>query len=149
MRRSRILAAGALALALVVPGVATATTPQPVTFYGTFTEGSNLGTFYGAPAPLCASGTTTDVAGLAAGFQSGTRLQLLVAKEFACAGSDDTFTLLLQVHIRFPPDEANRFTWTVLDGTGAFANLHGRGTGSAVPTATGGVDTYVGSIHLD
>jgi hypothetical protein len=149
MRRSMTLAVGALALALVAPGVATATAPQPVSFNGTFTENSDVGTFYGAPAPLCPSGTTKDVAGLAAGFQSGSGIQLLVAKEFDCATTDDTFTLLLQVHIEFAPEYTNRFTWTVLDGTGAFARLHGRGTGSAVPTSTGGIDTYVGTIHLD
>lgn len=148
-RRTRLIASGTMALVLTIAmvGSASATPPQAVTFTGTFTEGSPIGTF-DASAPLCDGGSTLDIAGLAAGYQSQFRMQLVVAKQFTCT-EEDTFTLLLQVHLTFAPEYTNHFTWTVLRGTGAFADLHGTGTGSAVPTATGGTDTYVGRIHFD
>jgi hypothetical protein len=148
MRRFGIVMAGLLALALLLPGLAAASPPQTVSFTGTFTEGSSAGTFYDAEAPLCASGTTEDLAGVAGGFQSGKHLQLVVLKEFTCAGGDDTFTLLLQVHIQFDPYE-NHFTWVVMGGTGDFADLHGQGTGTSEPTLTGGIDAYEGAVHID
>jgi hypothetical protein len=153
MRRRR-LHATALAVALVaafsVTGVASATPPTAVTITGTFTEATDEGTFYGATAPLCAEGTTVDLAGLAGGFQSNRLIQLLVLKEFTCADGSGTFTMLLRVHITFVPEFDNTFTWTVVGGTGNWTTLRGSGSGSAVEEfGVGGTDTYVGAVHLD
>jgi hypothetical protein len=148
-RRTTVIAAGALALAILLPGAAAATPPEPVSITGTFTSDAFMGTFYDASAPLCPAGTTEDTWGVAGGYQSGWQVQLLVVKEFTCADQSGTFTLRLQVHIRFVPEYSNRFTWTVVDGTGDYATLRGTGTGYAVPTATGGVDHYTGAMHLD
>jgi len=139
----------ALALALVLPAAALAGPPAPVTFHGTFVEGAGTGTFYDFPDPACPSGTTQDLFKHGAGFQSGQKVQLLLDKVFTCAGSGDTFTLQLAVHILIGPVYGNRFTWTVVDGTGHFASLHGAGTGSAVATPTGGIDTYVGQLFIN
>ncbi len=147
----RILRITLLTVAVAVgslAGAATAaaTTPQPVTFQGTTTTPSGSFT---ATEPLCASGSTLDVRGVAGGFESGTRLEVLVTKQFTCDGTGDTFTLLIRAHITFQPDYSDRFTWTIVGGTGAFERLHGTGSGSAVQTETGGIDTYTGQVHFD
>lgn len=148
-RRITSTIAVALVLALVVPAAALAGPAQPVTFHGTFSEGTGIGTFYGFPDPACESGTTSDEFKLGAGFQSNRKVQLLLDKVFTCAGSGDTFTLQLTVHILIGPVYGNHFTWTVVNGTGHLASMRGAGTGSAVPTDEGGLDTYTGQLVFD
>ncbi len=140
--RITLIAVAVAVGSLVGAGAATATTPEAVTIYGTTT--SPVGSFT-ATEPLCSGGTTLDLTGIAGGFQSNSRLEVLVTKEFTCANSADTFTLLIRAHITLPPDYSDQFTWTVIGGTGAFERLHGGGSGSAV----GGIDTYTGEVHFD
>ncbi len=142
MLRITLIAGAVVAGSLVWAGAAAATTPESVTFYGTTT--TPTGSFTAAE-PLCTSGSTLDLAGVAGGFQSGSRVEAVATKQFTCDGSGDTFTLLIRAHITFPPDYSDRFTWTVVGGTGAFERLHGSGSGSAA----GGIDTYTGDIHFD
>jgi hypothetical protein len=148
-RRITIILGCALALALVLPAAAQAGPAQHVTFHGTWTEGGP-GAFQDFPVEGCSSGTTEDFGKVAGGWQSGHVLQLVLVKEFHCNGStNDTFALLLTVHIQFAPVYENHFTWTVVDASGALTGLRGAGTGIGVeddPTA--GSDTYTGWLKL-
>ncbi len=62
----------------------------------------------------------------------------------------DTFEVLLRVTPHFE-DGSTIGTWNVLDGTGAFAKLHGSGTlaGTPDPTLPLIVDVYDGTMHID
>jgi hypothetical protein len=147
-RRVTIILTCALALALVLPAVAQAASAQYVTFNGTWVEGAP-GTFYGFPMEGCTSGTTEDFGKLATGWQSGHVLQLVLVKAFYCDGHPgDSFALKLTVHLQTAPTYENHFTWSVFDATGALAGLRGAGTGTGVMGASGGTDTYTGSLKL-
>ena len=150
MRRQITIILGcALALALLLPAAAQAGPAQHVTFHGTWTEGGP-GTFDGFPVEGCTSGTTADFGKIAAGWQSGHTLQLVLVKEFRCNGSpDDSFALLLTVHIQFAPEYENHFTWTVIDASGSLTGLRGAGTGiGEEDDQTAGSDTYTGWLKL-
>jgi len=110
-------------------------------------EGLPFGPFT-ATGPVCPSGTTVDVFGKSVGFASGNRLQILVVKQFTCADGSGTFSLLFRVHITFEPF-SDTFTWTVVDGTGAYTRLHGSGSGFGTPTPNGATDTLTGGVHID
>ena len=118
-------------------------------FTGTWTEGGP-GTFYDFPMEGCTSGTTEDLGAIAAGWQSGPVLQLVLVKAFYCDGHpDDSFALKLTVHLQFAPTYENHFTWNVVDATGALAGLHGAGTGIGVEAdPSAGLDTYTGWLKL-
>lgn len=69
-------------------------------------------------------------------------------------GDDGTFTLKAQITETLTSDPnvlTDMGTWTIISGTGAYADLHGRGT------VTGAVDdnvplisrTYQGEVHFD
>lgn len=150
MRRLAFLAmAGALLVALT-GAPAHASPPQDVLIEVDTTlppEGPSFGPFT-ATGPICPSGDSIDAFSLFVGAQSGKRAQILVGKEFTCDDGSGTFLLLLQVRLQFQPF-SDVFTWTVLDGTGAYENLRGSGDGFGVPTASGVFDTFTGVMHLD
>ena len=129
-----------------------ASPPTPVTITADTTFPPDGGPAFGpftASAVVCPSGGSIDVSSQAVGFQSVDRLQILVRKQFTCADGSGSFVLLLRVHLTFQPTFTVVFTWSVLSGTGAYAKLHGAGTGFAVPTPNGVFDTYTGELHID
>ena len=150
MRRLAILvglvATFALAGGVLVASPAVATPPVPVQFSGPIGS-DGTGTFT-AESPLCPTGTVDTSLDKVVGFHSGKQIQILVIHGFTCDDGSGTFQVLLQVHLVFDPF-SDDFTWTVLSGTGAYATLHGTGSGFGVPTQTGIFDTYTGDVHFD
>jgi hypothetical protein len=116
-------------------------------------EGPSVGTFT-ATGPVCPSGSTTDIFARSAGFESERRVQILIGREFTCDDGSGTFLLLIRVHAEFEAPGSLVFvhpipkTWSVLDGTGAFENLHGAGKGFGEPTAEGFFDTLTGRLQI-
>ena len=142
-----LTAAGAL---MLFAAPVQATTPAEVQIRIETTvpsEGLPFGPFT-ATGLVCPSGETIDVFGRSVGFESGNRLQILVVKKFTCADGSGTFSLLFRVHITFQPF-SDTFTWSVLDGTGAYARLHGSGSGFGTPTPNGATDNLTGGMHID
>jgi hypothetical protein len=148
LKRLIIVAMGCAALAM--PTSALATTPTPVTITGHVAFG-NPGTFATSSGGLCSTGTVTDSSLgrlFATGFQSGTLILFHNLKTFTCDDGSGTFTADLQVMLVFgaPTDS---FTWVIIRGTGAYANLHGTGSGVGVEFPGGVDDTYTGTVHFD
>jgi hypothetical protein len=117
-------------------------------------DGPNFGDFTASGAAVesglvCASGSVVDTGIVFGGFQSGRGAQILVRKTFTCDGGG-TFFVKIQVHLDFETSTES-FTWLVLGGTGAYANLRGSGDGSTVSDGsdpqTGNFNTYVGGLH--
>ncbi len=139
MRRALIMVAALVLLLLVLPvAPAGATPPSDVEitvpgFVGPFTATGDV---------ICPAGSVADLAGKAAGFQSGKGFNLQIFKEFTCDDLSGTFVLKLQVRIA----DGVRFNWTVVDGTGAYGDLHGSGTGFVLLPDT---DVYTGKMHVD
>jgi hypothetical protein len=101
---------------------------------------------------ICAAGDTID-AGVAqvSGWQSLRGINIQVVKQFSCADNGPTFLVKLQVRIDAKGDN---FSWTVVDGAGAYARLHGSGSGVGLyPTGPqpqyGVLDVYDGGVHVD
>ncbi len=138
MRRVLIVLAALVMLLLALPvAPAGATPPSDVEitvpgFVGPFTATSDV---------ICPTGTVADLAGKAAGFQSGQGFNLQIVKEFTCDDLSGSFVLKLQVRIA----DGVRFNWIVVDGTGAYADLHGSGTGFVLLPDT---DVYMGGMHI-
>jgi hypothetical protein len=146
MKKVGGIAAAVLSAAFLVATPAEATEPQDV-LIEIQTTGSGDGPFT-ATGPVCASGTTSTPLRLTAGFQSGSGGNILVAKEFTCDDGSGSFVLLLRVKIAFDPF-SDSFTWSVLGGTGAYAGLHGSGTGFGTPQPEFLLDTLTGGMHID
>src|SRR5439155_9766685 len=104
-----------------------ATLPEAVQFMGPIGS-SGTGTFT-ATGPVCPSGTVDTSLDKVVGGQSRKQIQILVIHGFTCDDGSGTFQVLLQVHLVFDPF-SDVFTWTVLSGTDAFANLHCTRSGS-------------------
>jgi hypothetical protein len=142
---SMVLAAGAVPV-LATPALG-ATIESHVTFNP---DGPNYGWFVASgPAvgagTLCASGTFVDTGIKFAGFQSPRGVvQLQVFKTFTC-DSGGTFDVKMQIQANFGTGH-EAFEWTITGGTGAYAGLHGAGTGTTVPTDTGNINTYTGLL---
>ena len=143
-----ILAGLMLSLAIVLP-VTAATPPSPVTirtqinfasmpFSGTFTVTE------GAAALGCPGGTFVDFP----------RSMGVIEKHLTCtAGSaaGDRFVVLFHPRFRgVPGPGVANGPWSVLRGTGDFADLHGTGDFSVVITGpASGAETLQGAIHFD
>lgn len=150
MRRlAAVIVAGGIFVAL--PGApARATPPEDVLIEVDTTlppEGPSFGPFT-ATGPICPTGDSVDVFSRFVGFQSGREAQILVGKEFTCDDGSGSFLLLMQVHLEFQTF-TDAFSWTVLDGTGAYETLHGSGDGFGVPTNNGVFDTFSGEMHVE
>ncbi len=162
-RRARMvmatLAATLMVVAVAAP-VAASGPPQSLTLVSTtiFDPSGNHGTFTASGAAvdnslICAAGSFLDTGIKFAGFQSNKAVQLQVFKTYSCSNAN-SFFVKMQVHANFDGTEV--FTWVVRGGTGAFAQLHGSGSGTTVgifvstpdgPVETGNVNTFVGSLH--
>ena len=105
---------------------------------------------------MCRDGTKADLAPEKWAGNSDKVTNGQVLSEFTCTEgplTGDTFIIKLQLHI---PAESPTWTlnWTVMDGTGAFADLHGsgRGVGSVFfgpdgPPPIGASDVLTGGLH--
>jgi hypothetical protein len=132
MLRSLVLlaAAATLAATLVASAGATATSFElvfdgrhvPATFL-TPTGLVHAGTFT-ASGPVCGTGTAADVTG-----------PPVVLRRYACDDGSGTFTLQIDSELG-EHDPPLLGTWRIVDGSGAYEHLRGKGTFTAV--ATGG-----------
>ena len=157
MRRTLVvLAALALMLVAVPLAPAGATPPTDVAFEVPTSippEGGPSGGPFVATGPavdtgiMCPTGDTIDVFGKASGFQSNRGVNFQVVKLFTCDDGSGDFLVKLQV--RFD-QKGDNFNWTVLGGTGAYADLHGSGDGIGLPLPDDDVlDLYDGKVHID
>ena len=139
--------AGAAVAALVGAGSAFATTPTPVTIEIKTPFATGIGTFTTSGAGLCPSGTTTDQS-FGTPPEAKFHANFHVLKTFTCADGSGTFTANVQAHLIFgaPTDS---FTWNILSGTGAYANLQGSGNGVGDELDTEIDDHFVGAVHFD
>lgn len=134
----------AVTIALVGAGSARGTSGTPVTITAQTVFG-NPGTFQTSGAGLCASGTTTDQTSVSA-LPSPNHTLFHVRKTFTCDDGSGTFTALLQV---FSSGGNDSFSWSIVGGTGTYANLRGSGSGVGIGFPGGIDDTYVGSVHFN
>jgi len=137
--------AGATVAALAGAGSALASTPTPVTIE-VITSSPGAGTFTASGAGLCPSGTTADQS-FGTGGQSGFLANFHDLKTFTCADGSGTFTANVQAHLIFgaPTDS---FTWNIVGGTGAYANLHGSGNGVGDELPTEIDDHFAGAVFF-
>jgi hypothetical protein len=157
MRRTLVIVA-ALALMLVAVPLAPAgaTPPLDVVFeVPTFVPpgGGPTGGPFVATGPavddgiMCATGDTIDVFAKVSGLPSNRGANIQVVKLFTCDDGSGEFYVKLQVRI---DRNGDNFSWTVMDGTGAYAELHGTGDGIGIPLPDDAVfDVYEGKVHVD
>src|SRR5215471_8326074 len=123
---------------------AMASTSVPVTIQSTVIVGPFTGT-WSASGGISDSGTLAETTVFVVG--NG---QLHIVREVT--GSQGTFTLRIDsTAVAVEPDGSIDFTgyWVVIAGTGAYADLHGQGTRSAVYTNGIVTETLTGSVHFD
>ena len=149
-RRIASLAAGTLALALVMPGPVLATKPVTVTFESPWVWGTaEHDHFSGGTSPICPSGDVFTVA-MFAGGPNNPSFQGWWRKEFVCADGGARFWLQLEGRIAMGPPMETSFRWVVIDASGYLTGLHGTGTGYADDIDdVGGIDHYAGQMHID
>lgn len=93
---------------------------------------------------VCGTGEVITTFVKPAGFQSNRAVNLTVGKEFTCDDGSGTFSAKLQVRLDFARGVS--FQWVITDGTGAYEDLRGAGSGFVVPVDT---DIYQGGLHVD
>jgi hypothetical protein len=147
MRRSVLAAALVAVGAFAFSGTALATPPTPAAIEVETVFADGFGTFTSSTPGLCPSGTTTDM-GFATAFQTNTMILFHVRKTFDCADGSGTFTAQLQVRFVFA-NPFDTFVWAIVDGTGAYSNLRGTGTGVGDQLAGEVDDHFVGTVHFD
>jgi hypothetical protein len=146
VRAAAVAFAGAAVAAFAGAGSALATTPTPVTIE-VITTSPGGGTFTTSGAGLCPSGTTSDQV-FGTPRQPKTHANFHDLKTFTCADGSGTFTANVQAHLRFD-SPTDSFTWNILSGTGAYAKLHGSGSGVGDELETGVDDHFTGVVHFD
>jgi hypothetical protein len=153
---SRVIVIVATTLALIAAAApASAAAPKAVEIVSPMTFAPpgefNSGTFEASgPAVeeglICESGEVNDTGIILAGEQSRVgKIQIPVWKTFSCPNGD--LYIRIQVHLDLETF-TETFTWVVLGGTGAYANVHGGGDGfsfSDNPDA-GNVNVYSGFL---
>ena len=149
MRRT-ILVLGLLVAAATAAALPASAAPGPTTTFTVveqFSEPPTPGVFTSDGSVVCASGTTTNQV-FASGFQSDRGLIFHVRKTITCGDGTGTFTLQLQARIGFNVGDVTFGPWVVVSGTGAYAELRGRGTVTGTQSPTGVTDVYVGWLAL-
>ena len=152
-RRSWLVLAAIACLALAAAPSAQAQEPTIVTDITFPEEGEPFGTFT-ASAPLCPSGTFVDeFVGGGGAFRSGhvDYGASAILKTITCTDGSGTFTILF--HPQFTPatpgDCGEAGPFSVVGGTGAYAQLRGHGDfcvfGDEEDRAT---ETFTGSFRL-
>jgi hypothetical protein len=142
------LAGMCLTSALVLLGTAAvpamASTSVPVTIHSAVIVGPFTGT-WSASGGISDSGTLIEPS---VNFVGNGELHIVRD----VTGSQGTFTLRIDSKVvAIEPDGSDVFTghWVVLAGTGAYMDLHGQGTRSAVVTNGVVTETLTGSVHYD
>jgi len=139
----------AIAASLALAGGASATEPQDVTITVVTHIGSFEDSFEASGGPICAAGIVSNIDGRFVGWQGGFQAQIIQTKRFDCP--DGTFDALLRITLDFTSGDTFA-TWSVVDGTGAYAALHGAGslTGDKTDPGAGSIlDVYTGRMHID
>jgi hypothetical protein len=157
-RPSRLIVAmcaASMALVALVMPVAAGSPQQQVHIVSNVTfndNGPNYGDFLASGTAadnglICQQGTFVDTWLKFGGYERGTgAVQVHVRKLFTCDDGSGTFSVKLEINGNYITGYET-FNWVVQDGTGAYAQLHGTGSGYTVPTSTGNVNTYDGSLH--
>ena len=123
---------------------AMASTPVPVTIHSTVIVGPFTGT-WSASGGISDSGTLAETS---VSFVGNGQLHIVRV----VTGSQGTFTLRIDsTAVAVEPNGDVDFTgnWVVIAGTGAYADLHGQGTRSAVADHGVVTETLTGSVHFD
>ena len=99
---------------------------------------------------MCPAGDTVDLGEKVApnNGQTGQGVNFTSLKRFTCADGSGTFDVKLQVRLN---KNGDNFNWTITDGTGAYATLHGSGQGYGIYPTTPPPDVtdyYFGTVHL-
>jgi hypothetical protein len=147
MKRLATAALTALTATVLLGGPVLASAPQPVTITVVTTTEGAIDPFEATGGVVCDNGVVENAGGRFIGWQSGTHAQILILKRFTC--EDGTFDILLRVTLDFETADTVA-TWSVVDGTGAYASL--RGAGKLTGTNDGGetiLDVYVGGMHFN
>ena len=147
MKRLATAALTALVATVLLAGPVLASAPQPVTITVLTTTEGAIDPFEATGGLVCDNGVVENAGGRFIGWQSGTHAQILILKRFTC--EDGIFDILLRVTLDFETADTVA-TWSVVDGTGAYASLHG--AGKLTGTNDGGdtiLDVYVGGMHID
>jgi hypothetical protein len=155
MRRYLLGITVALVAALAAPTAPAGATPPSGVEIEADTLLAGTGTFTATGAAvddgvLCASGDTLDVFGKRSGMgPKGFNVQ--VVKEFTCADGSGSFLVKLQVKVFSAGPVLSSFNWVVMDGDGAYSDLHGSGDGVGLPPNPGFdiLDVYAGQMHID
>jgi hypothetical protein len=142
------LAATLAALAFAAPASAAARRSVEIVSPMTFAPPGefNFGTFEASGAAedaglICASGDVNDTGIILAGEQSRVgKIQIPVYKTFTCP--DGELFIRIQVHLDLETF-TETFTWVVLGGTGAYADVRGGGTGFSFSE-----DPNVGNVNV-
>ena len=94
---------------------------------------------------LCAAGqASTPFAALARTFPDGS-IDLDVNKTFVCDDGSGSFDMLLFVRLKLVNGQfTNNFRWMITNGTGAYEDLSGFGTGEGVTIEGQAIDRYAG-----
>ena len=152
MRRAfAALCAVMMLMTVLAPGAAAGGPPDNLTITSTMwsvPDEANQGTFSvtGTDA-ICDDGLVFDIGYVFGATRPGMLREILVTKAFVCT-DEDVFLVRMQVHEDLAAG-TEQFTWVILRGFGAFANLQGRGSGftTAVNLATGPwLNTYEGFV---
>jgi hypothetical protein len=144
MRTTLVVAILAAAFG-VLPAVAAP--PQTTTFTVVEQFDPESGVFTSDGSVVCASGTTSNDT-FGSGFQSDRGVIFHVRKTITCDDGSGTFILQIQARAGFNVGDMAFGPWTVVSGTGDYANLQGRGTVTGTPLAGGVSDLYVGWLAL-
>lgn len=106
-------------------------------------EGAFTATGHG----LCPSGqASTFFAALARTFPDGS-IDLDVNKSFVCDDGSGSFDMLLFVRLKLVNGQfTNNFRWMITNGTGAYEDLAGFGSGQGVTIEGKAIDLYTGRV---
>ena len=126
---------------------AAASTPVPVTFQNTVIIGPFTGT-WSASGGISDSGALTQPVDFRVGVGAGGFGQVHLVR--VMTGSNGTITVVEDNSLTREPDGSIQSTgqWAVIGGTGAYADLHGQGTSSAVVVRGVVTETATGSVHF-
>lgn len=97
---------------------------------------------------ICPTGQVIDLSGQVSGPPEGSFINLKISKHFVCDDGSGTFDVKLVARIDLITGEAVG-SWNIVEGTGAFAELHGSGKLYGIPIVLGStiLDIYDGKIH--
>ena len=142
----RLLSLFVLAVTLAVATNAASAGPAtpPTPFMVSITSVPD-GAFTATGHGVCPSGqASTTFAALARAFPDGS-IDLDVNKSFVCDDGSGSFDMLLFVRLKMVNSQfTNNFRWMITNGTGAYEDLAGAGTGQGVTVDGQAVDLYTG-----